>query len=253
MTKPPFAPNASQPTAQPANALVQRSPDNAASHIPAAALSPATPQHPRRILAIWCAQLSVDRWRLTQNCERGQGVDAEPVAFINETAHGPRIAHINEAAHKAGAKIGTMLADARVLCPSIKAVAADPAGDLDFLEKLAVWAQRWGPWSALDAPDGIIVDITAVGHLFGGEARLIADVEAALNARKIAARTAIAPTAGAAWALAHYGPSKSIVDASAPAHILHALLDLPVAALRLLMFSQCCAVWALKPWASLLG
>ncbi|MEO1730226.1 MAG: DNA polymerase Y family protein [Pseudomonadota bacterium] len=190
-------------------------------------------RQPRRILAIWCARLSVDRWRLAQGCEHGEGADADPVALITETAHGPRIEATNDAAREAGAHSGTMLADARTVCPAIKAVPADPAGDLDFLEKLAVWAQRWGPWSALDAPDGVIVDVTAVAHLFGGEERLIADVEAAFAARKLAVRTAIAPTAGAAWALAHYGPARSIVGSDDPALILRALVDLPVASLRL--------------------
>ncbi len=126
-----------------------------------------------------------------------------------------------------------MLADARAVCPSIQAVPADPASDLAFLEKLAVWAQRWGPWSALDAPDGLIVDVTAVAHLFGGETKLIADVEAAFTARGIAVRTAIAPTAGAAWALAHYGQARSILEGNTPERILRALIDLPVASLRL--------------------
>lgn len=130
-----------------------------------------------------------------------------------------------------------MLADARTLCPTINAAVSDPAGDLDFLENLAVWVQRWGPWSAMDAPDGLLVDITAAAHLFGGEARLLDDVEAAFARRKIAVRTAIAPTAGAAWALAHYGPARSIVavpPASCAADaIMRALIDLPVAALRL--------------------
>lgn len=126
-----------------------------------------------------------------------------------------------------------MLADARAVCPAIQAVPADPAGDLAFLEKLAVWAQRWGPWSALDAPDGVIIDVTAVAHLFGGEAKLIADVETAFAARGFAVRTAIAPTAGAAWALAHYGRARSVVDGNTPEGILRALIDLPVASLRL--------------------
>ncbi len=137
-----------------------------------------------------------------------------------------------------------MLADARTLCPQIQAYPADPAGDLAFLEQLAVWAQRWGPWSALDAPDGVLVDITAAAHLFGGEVRLLKDVEAACARRRLAVRTAIAPTAGAAWALAHYGPARSIIaphgthrsdrtNHSAAAPIMRALADLPVAALRL--------------------
>jgi len=126
-----------------------------------------------------------------------------------------------------------MLADARTLCPALRAVPADPAGDLDFLEKLAVWAQRWGPWSALDPPDGMLVDITAVAHLFGGEARLLADVRSAFARRKLAVRAAIAPTAGAAWALAHFGPADAILEPQATDELPAALADLPVAALRL--------------------
>ena len=124
-----------------------------------------------------------------------------------------------------------MLADARTVCPQIKVAPSDPAGDLDFLEKLSIWAQRWGPWSALDPPDGMLVDITAAAHLFGGEARLLEDVEAAFAQRRLAVRTAIAPTAGAAWALAHYGPARSILGSQDNA--LQRLADLPVAALRL--------------------
>lgn len=66
-----------------------------------------------------------------------------------------------------------LLADARALCPDLVAVPADPAGDLAALEKLALWAQRWGPWSAMDPPDGVLVDVTGAAHLFGGEERQI--------------------------------------------------------------------------------
>ncbi len=126
-----------------------------------------------------------------------------------------------------------MLADARTLCPALRAVPADPAGDLDFLEKLAVWAQRWGPWSALDPPDGMLVDASAVGHLFGGEARLLADVGRAFERRGLTVRAAIAPTAGAAWALAHFGPAGAILGPQTADELPSALADLPVAALRL--------------------
>ena len=186
---------------------------------------------PRRILSIWLAAFAIDRWRLGEGCARGEGADAQPLVLIAETAHGPRIQTTNSAARNAGARIGTMLADARTLCPSITAVPGDPAGDLAELEKLAAWAMRWGPWSALDPPDGLLVDVTAVAHLFGGEAKLLADVHHAFTHRGFAMRAAIAPTAGAAWALAHYGPDRSIL---APQDDMEARLsDLPVAALRL--------------------
>jgi protein ImuB len=128
-----------------------------------------------------------------------------------------------------------LLADARALCPDLVAVPADPAGDLAALEKLALWAQRWGPWSALDPPDGLLVDVTGAAHLFGGEARLLEDVTAAFAARGLTARTALAPTAGAAWALshfgAHYGRGAAILGPGDDP--LRLLADLPVAALRL--------------------
>jgi len=124
-----------------------------------------------------------------------------------------------------------MLADARTLCPQIQVCPADPAGDLAFLERFALWAARWGPWSALDPPDGVLVDVSAVSHLFGGERRLLDDVEQRCNARGLMVRAAIAPTAGAAWALAHYGPPFALLGPDQD--IAARLGQLPVAALRL--------------------
>jgi protein ImuB len=196
---------------------------------PQIASPPAKP--PRRILSVWLSRLAIDRWRLASALAPGEGADAEPLALITDTAHGPRIDAANAAGLGAGARPGMMLADARALCPQIAVSPSDPAGDHDFLEKLALWALRWGPWSAMDAPDGLLVDVTAVAHLFGGETRLVADAQGRFAARGLAARLAIAPTAGAAWALAHYGPPGAILSPQDdPAA---RLADLPVAALRL--------------------
>ena len=187
----------------------------------------------RRVLAIWCARLAIDRWR------QAEGADAAadtPVALICETAHGPRITATNRAAEIAGVRTGTMLADARALCPALDVRPADPAGDLAFLERLAVWAQRWGPWSALDPPDGVIVDITGAAHLFGGEPRLLADASRVFERRGLTVRLAIAPTAGSAWALAHFAASsghKGGAILPQDGYIAACLGQLPVAALRL--------------------
>lgn len=187
-------------------------------------------------MAIWCMHLAVDRWRLLEGCAPGQGPDAAPLALIAETAHGPRIDAANAAGLAAGAQPGMRLTDARALCPDLAVHPSDPAGDLAFLEKLALWAQRWGPWSALDPPDGLIVDATGVAHLFGGEAALLADARARLAARGLAARVALGPTAGAAWALAHFGraddPKGGAILEAGP-DLFDRLSMLPVAALRL--------------------
>ncbi|MEY4952261.1 MAG: hypothetical protein RL299_685, partial [Pseudomonadota bacterium] len=120
-----------------------------------------------------------------------------------------------------------MLTDARAVCPGLAVGPGDPAGDLAFLERLALWAQRWGPWSALDPPDGLLVDVTGVAHLYGGEEALLADAAHRLTARGLTARLALTSTAGAAWALSHYGPEQAIH------HPGDSLDELPVAALRL--------------------
>lgn len=188
----------------------------------------------RRILSLWLPALAMDRWRLAHEDELGSEDDTQPRVLISDTAHGPRIEAANRAGAMAGARTGMMLADARTLCPALLTAPADPAGDLAFLEQLAVWAMRWGPWSAMDPPDGLLVDVTAVPHLFGGEGGLLDDVHAAFARRKLALRSAIAPTAGSAWACAHYGRARTIVDGSQNDDAIRpALSDLPVAALRL--------------------
>ena len=180
-------------------------------------------------------RFAIDRWHLNEPApeERGEEQDADsaPLALVTDTAHGPQIDAANRAGLEAGAQPGMRLADARALCPQITVRPSDPAGDLAFLESLAVWAQRWGPWSALDPPDGLVVDITGAAHLFGGEEALIADAARALARRGLVARLAIAPTAGAAWALAHHGPAQAILAAGDNAEVR--LGELPVAALRL--------------------
>jgi protein ImuB len=181
--------------------------------------SPQTPV--RRILSIWLTSLAFDRWELTA------GSSAMPFALIAESAQAPRITATNRAADQAGVRPGMALADARALYPDLAVAPADPAGDLACLERLALWAQRWGPWVSLDPPDGLIVDTTGVAHLHGGEQALLTDAAARLAGRGFAVRLALAPTAGAAWALAHYGANGAIL------HPGESLDELPVAALRL--------------------
>ena len=175
----------------------------------------------RRILSIWCTALAIDRWQLAE------GTSPAPFALVSEVAHGLRLSAANAAAEAGGVRASMMLTDARALCPNLAVAPGDPAGDLAFLERLALWAQRWGPWSALDPPDGLLVDVTGVAHLYGGEPALLHDAAIRLASRGLAVRLALAPTAGAAWALSHHGPEQAIH------HPGDSLDELPVAALRL--------------------
>ncbi|HEY3826639.1 MAG TPA: DNA polymerase Y family protein [Bryobacteraceae bacterium] len=109
-----------------------------------------------------------------------------------------------------------------------------PGIAVDRLTRLVEWCDRYSPLVSQDGSDGVILDITGCAHLFsvhgwGGEDRLLMDLERRLHRMKIDAHAAIADTWGAAWALARYG-DKFIVHGE---DAVSALDPLPVEALRL--------------------
>ena len=157
---------------------------------------------PRRILSIWLPHLAVERWRKSS----GFAPD-DPVVLTVEGTHGLIIHAATRTAAERGARVGARLTDARTLDPSLIAVPADPAGDAALVERLAGWAGRWSPLVEVDGPDTLRLDVTGVAHLFGGEEGLVEDVQRRFAALGLTARVAIAATAGAAWALAHFSPS----------------------------------------------
>ncbi len=137
----------------------------------------------------------------------------------------------------------------------------DPHRDLAALRRLAHWAMRCTPIVALDdsleaidasesaagdprrsaagsarrsaAGDaGLWLDVTGCRRLFRGEERLLAQLLRELSAKGIRARAAIAPTFGAAWALARFGTAPAAVVDEA-GDLAEVLAPLPVAALRL--------------------
>ncbi len=175
----------------------------------------------------------MDRWQRMQERSGNALPDDLPQALAAEGAHGPVIHAVNRAAGLAGVSVGARVVDMRALCPALRVEYADPQGDRTALDRLALWARRWCPWTIADdwAPagtvggsHGLILDTTGSDHLWGGEAAMLAGMEADLSALGLSARLALAPTWGAAWALARFGPVRAICAPTAP---------LPVAALRL--------------------
>jgi len=152
------------------------------------------------------------------------------VVLTVEAQHGQLIHAATQAALERGARVGGRLTDARALDPALEAVAADIAGDSAWLRALARWAGRWSPLVEVDGTDGLRLDVAGVAHLFGGEERLLADLAARVAALGFSSRAAIAPTAGAAWALARFGRGALVVGER---QVAAALAPLPVAALRL--------------------
>ena len=137
---------------------------------------------------------------------------------------------MDEGAASLGLFAGQKATDAAALVPGLVTAEADPAADLAALEALCGWCARFSPAVAMDPPDGLNLDITGVAHLWGGEAALVGDLTARLAAAGVPVRAAVANTVGAAWALAHFGPSGACV---APDEVMARLAPLPVSALRL--------------------
>jgi protein ImuB len=155
----------------------------------------------KRIASIWLPQLAVERWAKSSDLPP----DA-PIVLTVEGTHGPVIHAVTKAAAIRGARTGARLTDARALDPALVAVAADPEGDAAVVQRLARWAGCWSPLVEVDG-DGLRLDVSGVAHLFGGEDGLVADIQERFAGLGLAVRVAIAPTAAAAWALAHYSSS----------------------------------------------
>jgi protein ImuB len=177
----------------------------------------------RRYLALWFPYLPADRLR--QSPSSGLAPEV-PLAFTEKVKGALRLIAVDQAARSLGLEPGMALADARARVPDLQAVEHDQATDRAWLDRLADGCIRYTPMVALDAPEGLILDVTGCTHLFGGERGLAADVERRMAALRMAVRLAFAGTPRAAHALARYRALPAKDEAAA-------IRKLPVAALEL--------------------
>src|SRR3546814_17631710 len=102
-----------------------------------------------------------------------------------------------------------MLADARARVPDLEVADHDSRADQDWLERLLDGCIRYTPTVALDAPDGLTLDITGCAHLFGGEGSLTKDIELRMARLGMKLRHAIPLSPDAAQALARFQTDKT--------------------------------------------
>ncbi len=154
---------------------------------------------------------------------------ARPLALVASSAGALRLAAVNRAASAQGLTPGMALAQSRAMLPALTTLPHDPAADANLLDDIADWCDRYTPLVGRDPPDGLFLDIAGAAHLLGGERTLMEELVTRLSQQGFHVRAAIAPTPGAAWALARCNPG-SIVE---EANIRAVLATLPVASLRL--------------------
>lgn len=156
-----------------------------------------------------------------------------PLALYEKIKGGLRLVALDQQAQAAGLRLGQALADARALLPGLTVLEQDTGFLASAFAEFADWHSNASPLVGVlqdKAPFGdLVLDITGVAHLFGGEAAMLRMVLGRLRALGYSVAGAIAPTIGAAWAQSHFG-SSGIIGSE---QLSDALDKLPVAALRL--------------------
>jgi protein ImuB len=183
----------------------------------------------RRHLALHLPRWATDCLR---RADPAIGTLTVPFALY-ELQHGAmRLVELDARAAAAGLYVTQSLSDARALVPELKVREIDRAFLATVFADFADWHSNASPIVAVPteaAPYGdLILDITGVSHLFGGEAKMLATLTGRLERLGYAVAGAVADSIGAAWALAHFVPG-TVLETD----VARALAPLPVAALRL--------------------
>lgn len=179
--------------------------------------------------------LSLPRWATDclKRADPELAASQRPLVLWERIKGGLRIVALDDKAAKRGLQLEQTLADARAIVPDLLMREIDR----DYLENVfadfADWHSNASPIVAVlthAAPYGdLVLDITGVAHLFGGEQNMLALLTERLRRLGFVVHASIASTIGAAWALAHLKHDVVLRQGEERT----ALADLPVAALRL--------------------
>ncbi len=144
-----------------------------------------------------------------------------------------RLVGVDANSARLGLTAGLTLADARARHPGLIVFEADPAAEARLVEKLADVCARYTPLVALDRPDGLMLDVAGVAHLFGGEEGLVGDAETRFSQLGFVLRCGLADNPRAAAALARHGASPIAPSGLAGKAFAKTFHDMPVIALGL--------------------
>jgi protein ImuB len=179
----------------------------------------------QRFAAIWFRHLLTD-WQAI----RQPALLNMPFVLAAPERGRVKVTATNYAAEMQGIYIGMPVADARAVLPSLEVIKAIPDQELTLLREIAEWCIRYTPIVAIDAPDGLLLDVSGCTHLWGSEATYLNALSGGIQAAGYEISGAIAGTVRAARALARYNPSSLIIQSG---HEAEALFSLPAEALQL--------------------
>jgi protein ImuB len=166
----------------------------------------------RRILSLWLPRLPTDRIKRQLCRSSAEPVKDVPCIVVAKQNNALQISALDDAAARLGLEIGLPLANARAVCPDVQVFDADEAADVQALNAIADWCDRFTPLVALDSPHGLLLDITGCAHLFGGEAALMRMVCSALTRQGFAVSAAIAGTSICARTMNRHVHGRIVMD-----------------------------------------
>ncbi|MEJ7780274.1 MAG: DNA polymerase Y family protein [Daejeonella sp.] len=179
----------------------------------------------KRFVTIWFRHLLTDWLSL-----RRPALREIPFVFAVKDHGRLVVTAANTLAEEQGLSPGMVAADAKAIIPSLEVINDIPGQDIKLLRALGEWCIRYTPTIALDAPDGLILDVSGCAHLWGGERAYLKEIVTRLRSKGYDVRAAMADTIGTAWAISRFGKLTPIIENNRQAE---ALLSLPPAALRL--------------------
>src|SRR5579862_8017133 len=156
----------------------------------------------RRVLCLWFPLWPIQRLRHARPELR-----RVPIVLYEPRREKMVVTLCSPQAQKQGVRVGMPLGEAKALAAGMHCERHDAEADAATLRRLAWWCQRFGPWVAMEGADSLVVDVSGCGPLFGGEDKLAKQAVKQLAHFGFVAKAAVAPTIGAAWALARYQPA----------------------------------------------
>jgi protein ImuB len=186
---------------------------------------------------VLCAYLR--HWPIDRLRRRQPELRHKPLVLVQTTAHRQTIVHVSPPPHApADVYPGMALTEGRARCAEVLDFPVTPEADLRGLEALGRRLMRFSPQVCVAPPASIFLDAGGLERLFGGMEGVLDRVEEMLASLNISAGVAIAPTPGAAWALAAFGGIPQLRCGVArivtwKENVPAALEKLPPAALRL--------------------
>jgi protein ImuB len=184
---------------------------------------------PRRHLALHLPRWATD---CLKRADPALAASQRPFALWEKQKGAMKLVALDLKASAEGLFTGQNLSDAKALVTNLELREIDRVFVEQVFADFADWHSNASPMVAVhnaqSAWGDLILDVTGVSHLFGGEERMLQVLTERLEALGFTVNGAIGPNIGVAWALAHYSSAAVVND-----NVMEILARLPVAALRL--------------------